>query len=84
MLDIVFKPLKRDKDRFVLVRTVRYNTCHGKRITPISFQGKCQGQLWPPCEGMPRLAVSSFPCSFSDLRPLISPRKGLTVMEGKA
>ena len=42
-----------------MVRTVRYNTCDGKRTTPIAFQGKCQGQLWPPCEGMPHLALSS-------------------------
>ena len=27
---------------------------------------------------------ASFPCKFSDLRPLTSPRKLLNVMEGKA
>ena len=59
MLDIVFKPYKQDKDRIVWVRTVRYNTSYGKRTTPIGFQGKCQGQLCPPFEGMPRLALSS-------------------------
>ena len=32
---------------------------HDERRNPIDFGSRGQGLLWPPCEGMPRLALSS-------------------------
>ena len=51
-LDIVVKPCKYNTDSIVWVKTVKYNSCNGKRTAPFAFQGKCQGKLWLPCKGM--------------------------------
>ena len=42
--------------------TCTFTMMRGGTLLILGRGVKCQGQLWPPCEGMPRLALSSSAC----------------------